>query len=129
MITPPKLSSRLICFGGIGSLAAIIHLFAVFNLVNYLHVQALGANIIAFLLAFNVSYLGHKYLTFSQLNDEKTLSLPHFFLVATSAGIMNEFLYFILLRFTSLNYLFALFIVLACVSVYNFSLSKLWACR
>ncbi|KTD05267.1 GtrA family protein [Fluoribacter gormanii] len=129
MTTKLKLRHRLIFFIGIGSSAALIHLFTVFNLVKYMHVQALVANIFAFLIAFNVSFLGHKYLTFSQLHDEKTLSLPHFFIVAASAGLINEMLYFLLLRYTSLNYLFALFLVLGCVSVYSFIISRFWACR
>ncbi|HHT0592441.1 TPA: GtrA family protein [Legionella anisa] len=124
-----KLRHRLIYFLGIGGAAAFVHLFTVFNLVKFMHVQALVANVLAFLIAFNVSFLGHKYLTFSQLRDEKNLSLPHFFLVAASAGIINEMLYFLLLRYTTLNYLFALFLVLGFVSVYSFLISKFWACR
>ncbi|WP_454785589.1 GtrA family protein [Legionella sp. WA2024007413] len=129
MTTPLKLRYRLIYFIGIGGSAALIHLFTVFNLVKFMHVQALIANIFAFLIAFNVSFLGHKYLTFAQLHDEKILSLPHFFLVAVSAGLINEMLYFLLLRYTTLNYLFALFLVLGCVSVYSFIISRVWACR
>jgi len=124
-----KLGQRLIYFAGIGGAAALIHLFTVFNLVNFMQVQALTANVFAFLIAFNVSFLGHKHLTFSQLHDEKILSLPHFFGVAASAGIINEILYFLLLRYTSLNYLFALFLVLGFVSVYSFIISRFWACR
>ncbi|KTD71271.1 GtrA family protein [Legionella tucsonensis] len=124
-----KLRHRLIYFTGIGGTAAFIHLFTVFNLVKFIHVQALVANVFAFLIAFNVSFLGHKNLTFSQLHDKKNLSLPHFFLVAVSAGIINEMLYFLLLRYTTLNYLFALFIVLGFVSIYSFVIAKFWACR
>lgn len=124
-----KLRYRLIYFAAIGGSAALIHLFVVFNLVNFLQIQALTANVFAFLIAFNVSFLGHKYLTFARLHDEKILSLPHFFLVAASAGIINEMLYFLLLRYTTLNYLFALFLVLGLVSVYSFTISRFWACR
>ncbi|MCE0722478.1 MULTISPECIES: GtrA family protein [Legionella] len=124
-----KLRHRLIYFVGIGSVAAFVHLFTVFHLVKFIHFQALVANVFAFLIAFNVSFLGHKYLTFSQLHNEKNLSLPHFFLVAASAGIINEMLYFLLLRYTALNYLFALFLVLGFVSIYSFVISRFWACR
>ncbi|VEB32833.1 GtrA family protein [Legionella cherrii] len=124
-----KLRHRLIYFAGIGGSAALIHLFVVFNLVNFMQIQALTANVFAFLIAFNVSFLGHKYLTFSRLHNEKILSLPHFFLVAASAGIINEMLYFLLLRYTTLNYMFALFLVLGLVSVYSFTISRFWACR
>lgn len=124
-----KLPQRLIYFTGIGASAAIVHLFIVFNLVNFLNLQPLVTNVIAFLIAFNISYLGHKYFTFSQLQDEKQLSFPHFFLVASSAGLLNETLYFILLRYTTLNYMVALIFVLGIVAVYNYILSRFWACR
>lgn len=127
--TQLKLKHRMFYFLCIGAAAAFIHLFTVFNLVNFMQVEALIANVFAFLIAFNVSFLGHKYLTFSRLHNEKILRLPHFFLVAASAGIINEILYFVLLRYTNLHYLFALFLVLGFVSVYSFIISRFWACR
>jgi putative flippase GtrA len=124
-----KLSHRLIYFLVIGASAALVHILTVLCLVTYLQLRPLVANIFAFLLAFNISYLGHKFLTFSRLADEKQLSLPHFFLVASSAGIINESLYFLLLHFTNFNYLVALILVLGMVSVYSYLLSRFWACR
>ncbi len=129
MTSIPKLSHRLIYFALIGASAALIHIATVLGLVTYLQVSPLIANIFAFLLAFNVSFLGHRYLTFSNLHDEKELSLPHFFLVASSAGILNELLYFLLLEYTILNYLIALILVLGTVSIYSYLLSRFWACR
>jgi putative flippase GtrA len=124
-----SLKNRLVYYVVIGSAAAFVHLSMVFILVNYAHFHALFANIFAFFTAFNVSYFGHKYLTFSQLHNQKTLRLPHFFMVATSACLINETLYFIVLQVTHLNYLIALILVLFLVSVYSFILSKYWACR
>lgn len=126
---PLKLKHRIIYFIGIGSTAASVHILIVFILVHYTHIPALVANIFAFFTAFNVSFFGHKYLTFSQLHDKKILSLPHFFLVAASAGAINEVLYFLVLRYTHLNYLVALVLVLASISIYSFILSRYWACR
>ncbi len=129
MTSIPRLSQRLIYFAVIGASAALIHIVTVLGLVTYSQVNPLIANIFAFLLAFNVSFLGHRYLTFSNLHDEKELSLPHFFLVASSAGILNELLYFLLLEYTILNYLIALILVLGTVSIYSYLLSRFWACR
>src|SRR5580704_12729023 len=100
MTTLPKLTRRLIYFTAIGISAALIHILTVLCLVKYVQFSPLIANVFAFLLAFNLSFLGHKYLTFSNLHDQKELSLPHFFLVASSAGIINELLYFLLLEYT-----------------------------
>ena len=129
MIASLKLRQRLIYFLGIGGTAALTHILIVLILVTYLQLPPLTANIIAFLCAFNISFLGHKYLTFSNLHDRKQLSLPHFFLVAISAGVINELLYYVCLRYTYLNYVSALILVLGCVSLYSFVISKYWACR
>ncbi len=127
--TTLKLRHRLFYYLLIGGTSALTHIFIVFQLVSLWQTQPLIANIIAFLIAFNVSFLGHKYLTFSQLQDDKQLSLPHFFLVASSAGLLNEFLYYLALKFTPLNYLVALILVLGLVSLYSYLISRHWACR
>lgn len=120
-----NINRRLTYFLIIGACAALTHL----SVVAYLDMHPLLANLIAFVIAFNISFLGHKYLTFSSLQDEKQLRLPQFFMVATSALVLNELLYLILLRYTQLHYLVALFLVLAMVSVYTFIVSRFWACR
>lgn len=124
-----KLPHRLVLFAGIGIAAASVHIFVVFNLVSFMQLSPLVANVFAFLIAFNISFIGHKYLTFHQLDGEKQLSLPHFFLVASSAGIINEVLYFLLLEYTGINYLISLILVLGLVAIYSFILSRFWACR
>ena len=129
MISLPKTTQQLVFFSGIGGSAAATHILVVLNCVNYFNIEPLIANVIAFFIAFNISYLGHKYVTFAQLSNQKQLSLPHFFLVASSAGVINEILYFVLLNYTSIHYLFALILDLALVAVYSFLLSRFWACR
>lgn len=129
MSTLPKATQQLFFFSSIGASAALTHILVVMYLVSNVHAEPLIANIIAFFIAFNISYLGHKYLTFSRLHDQKQLSLPHFFLVASSAGVINELLYFLLLHYTKINYLSALILVLGLVAVYSFLLSRFWACR
>ncbi|CAM2927917.1 GtrA family protein [Legionella worsleiensis] len=129
MTATPKLSHRLMYYTGIGASSAGVHIMSVLYLVARLDLKPLMANVIAFFIAFNFSFFGHKYLTFSKLQDQKQLSLPHFFLVAASAGVLNELLYFLLLQFTVLNYMIALVLVLGLVSVYSYILSRFWACR
>lgn len=125
MITAFKINRSVAYFLLIGAGAALTHL----SVVAYLNLDPLLSNIIAFLVAFNVSFLGHKYLTFAAIPNQKQLRLPYFFLVAVSALLLNEFLYFLFLRYTSLHYLIALILVLIMVAVYTFILSKFWACR
>lgn len=129
LTTTIKIHQRLFYFTLTGGFASAVHLGLVYLLVSMQHFPALLANIFAFFAAFTVSFFGHKYLTFSTLHEEKILSLPHYFMVAIVGFLINEGLYFLLLRFTHLNYLVALFIVLLLVATYTFLLSRFWACR
>lgn len=129
MISLPKATQQVLFFSGIGATAALTHLLIVLHLVSHFDIAPLVANVIAFFFAFNISYLGHKHLTFSQLENEKELSLPHFFLVASSAGCLNEILYYLLLNYTNIHYLLSLVVVLGLVAIYSFLLSRFWACR
>lgn len=127
--SPSNLIHRLVFFAGIGGTAAVVHLLVVLNLVHFFNIEPLIANLFAFLLAFNISFLGHKHLTFSKLKNEKQLSLPHFFIVAASAGMLNEFIYYMFLQYSNIHYMVALVFVIGLVSMYTFVLSKFWACR
>jgi len=124
-----KLTHRLFYFIGIGGTAALTHILIVLGLVTFFQIHPLVANIVGFLIAFNLSFQGHKKLTFSRLHNQKRLSLPHYFLIATSAFAVNESLYFLFLHYTGLNYIFSLILVLGLVSVYSYILSRFWACR
>lgn len=127
--TTLKLSHRLTYFIGIGGIATLAHILMVLGMVSGNIFQPLIANIIAYLIAFNISFFGHKYFTFSKLDDQKKLSLPHFFIVAGTAGLINEGLYFLFLNYTSINYIISLILVLGMVAVYTYLLSRFWACR
>jgi putative flippase GtrA len=129
MTTSLKLQHRLFFYLGIGGTAAVVNISIVLLLVSLMQLQPLVANVFAFLIAFNISYFGHKYFTFSRLHNEKKLSLPHFFLVAISGAAINESLYYLFLKYTTLNYLISLVIVLGLVATYSFILSRFWACR
>ncbi|MBA2648322.1 MAG: GtrA family protein [Legionella sp.] len=129
MTQPINISTRGLYFLAIGSFAALAHISLVYGFVTLLNTHPLLANVLGFLMAFNISYFGHKHFTFSKLKNKKSLSLPHFFIVATSAGFINEGLYYLLLKYTTINYLLALILVLVLVSGYSFIVSKIWACR
>lgn len=119
---------RLLYFTGIGATSTLVHISVVALLVPT-GIHPLVANIIAFLLAFNCSYFGHRYLTFANLAHNKKLQLPHFFLVAVTSGALNEYLYYLFLHYTHLHYLIALIIVVSLVAVFTFTASRFWACR
>ncbi|MCF6777545.1 GtrA family protein [Thiotrichales bacterium 19X7-9] len=114
-------------FGIVGVIAAIVHFIIVSILVHFFHWYPLLANIVAFLIAYNVSYFGHKNWTFHEHGKKIShTSNIKFFIVATLSFILNEGLYGIYLLFIP-HYQLALFLTLATVPPITFILSKLWA--
>ena len=88
-----------------------------------------AANVAAFHVAFVVSYLGHRRLTFADRATRVRDSLPRFLAVSYASFGLNAALYALLLRFTPLHYLLALAIVLVVVAAVTYTLSRLWAFR
>ncbi|MCY1559138.1 GtrA-like protein [compost metagenome] len=102
-----------------------------FSLVGWVLVpiglSPLLANLLGFLMAFKVSYWGHRLKTFGARHVPHLKALPRFFLVASLGFVLNETLYFLLLRYTQLDYRDALLLVLAAVAGLTFLLGRFWA--
>lgn len=113
-------------FIGVGITALIVHWLVVRMLVPQ-GMPPLIANVFGFVVAFNVSYFGHRKLTFKaeELNHSRTL--PRFAAVALGSFAVNETLYALLLIFTPLRYDLALFFVLGVVAVLTYIFSRFWA--
>lgn len=121
------ISRQVIFFGVVGVLAAVVHFFAVLLLVHWLHWVPLLANILAFLIAFQVSYHGHSIWTFAQQSFDHSTSLGRFFIVAVASFALNEALFALLLYVFNWPYVEALVVVLLIVPPVTFLASKLWA--
>lgn len=117
---------ELFWFGVVGISALLVH-FILVTLLVPLGLAPLLANVLAYLLAFQVSYWGHRLKTFDAAHLSHRHTLPRFFAVASLSFLLNEALYYLLLRFTPLDYRLALLIVLFCVAVLTFVLSRMWA--
>ncbi len=117
---------QLFRFGIIGIAAACTQFAGVFILVHFFHLHPLLANVFAFLVAFQVSFHGHKFWTFA--SEAKHLhAMSKFLVVALLSFCLNEGLYTYFLLRLHLNYLVALVIVLIIVPPITFILSKFWA--
>lgn len=112
-------------FSLVGVTALLVHWLVVLLLVS-LGWAALLANCYGFAVAFSVSYLGHRRWTFETFETAHSMSLPRFILMSLSGFMLNETLFYLLLKFTSLNYQLALFLVLGIVALLTFSVSKFW---
>jgi len=118
---------QLARFGIVGVSAMAVHWLVVLLLVPAGLVPLL-ANVLGFAISFNVSYFGHRSWTFATDADHSS-TFWRFLSVALTSFALNEAMYFLLLRFTGLNYQVALGIVLVAVAALTFVLSKTWAFR
>ncbi len=121
------MNREIFWFGVVGVTAMLIHLGCVSLILVPLGMDPLVANIIAFLIAFQVSHAGHQRLTFSHHEAPAERSRVRFFGVALTSFIVNELMYWGLLRFTSLDYRVALAIVLVAVAALTFVIARQWA--
>jgi putative flippase GtrA len=119
---------QLLHFGGVGGAAAATH-YSVVLVLAALGMHPLLANVFAFLTAFQVSYFGHRHLTFadSAAGLPHRQTLPRFFAVASGSFLLNEALFWLLLRYTPLPYQVSLGIVMVVVAVVTFLLSRMFA--
>jgi putative flippase GtrA len=126
-----ELIRSLFWFGLVGLSAMLVHFLTVTTLFVPIGIAPLKANVLGFLVAFGVSYLGHSKLTFKKetllSRKEKVSEIIKFFGVAITGFLMNQALFFILLSYTSLGLDFSLGITLVLVSGLTFVLSKFWA--
>ncbi|WP_417581209.1 GtrA family protein [Nitrincola sp.] len=113
-------------FIGVGVAALIVH-WLVVRLLVPLGLVPLIANVFGFAVAFNVSYFGHRKLTFRAEELSHSRTLPRFASVALGSFAVNESLYALLLTFSPLRYDLALFIVLGVVAVLTYLFSRFWA--
>ena len=91
---PTKLHRELFFYIIVGGGAFTVHFLMVYLLVQS-GIQPLIANIYAFLLAFNVSFWGHHYLTFAGHQATVKQALWRLWMMATINFFMNEYGYYL----------------------------------
>ena len=118
---------QLLQFVLVGGSAAATHLAVVGLLVSLAGLAPLWANVLAFLVAFVVSYNGHALLTFSESQARGWSVVARFFAVACLSFVANELLYYIALHWLHWHYFWSLAAVLVLVAIGTFVMSKFWA--
>lgn len=111
----------------VGGAAAAVHFLSVIFFVELFLVPAILANILAFLIAFCFSFLGQRYLTFSNSNQPFFYSLKRYFLVSACSFIVNEALFFMAIYYLHAPYFIALPIIVLLVAIGTFIVTKRWA--
>ena len=122
-----KLAGQLCRFGLVGLSAAAIHFSVVVWLVSMQKVPPLLANIAGFLLAFQLSYWGHRQWTF-RVNVAHKPAAMKLLLVQLFNFSLNESLFALFLAL-QIPYQWALLLVLGILPAFTFILSKQWVFR
>jgi putative flippase GtrA len=111
----------------VGLTALATHWLSLVLLVTAAGLEPLVANVFGFAVAFQVSYFGHRHLTFEARDRTHGRTLPRFLAVALAMFLLNEALYWLLLVATPLRYDIAHLAVLATVAGITYLFSKFWA--
>ena len=109
----------------VGASAALTHVL-VFALVKDWMLPEL-ANAIGFAVAFLVSFLGHRRLSFQDTTISLLQSLRRFSVTAVAGFICNELFFMLLLRGLGWSSMAALLLALVLAAGQTFVLSRFWA--
>ncbi len=116
---------QIMRFGVVGVTAAMIHFSMVVFLVQEFAYAPLVANIAGFLIAFQVSYLGHRLWTFSETSVLHREAYPKLVAVQIMNFALNEMFYYVLLSL-HLPYQLALLLVIAIMPIFTYLSSRWW---
>jgi putative flippase GtrA len=109
----------------VGSTAALVNFLGVWGLVAVFSLAPLLANLIAYIVASSVSYLGHYHWTFTSNRQHKT-SVIRFYILLAINFCLNESLFALFLHGFHLDYRLALFVTLLIIPLFTFVASKFW---
>jgi putative flippase GtrA len=121
------LSASTFWFLAVGGSAALTHMF-VFALLQPLMWPEL-ANACGFVIAFFVSFAGHRRLSFKDAGTSLLTSLRRFAVTAVAGFIGNELVFMLLLRVFDWPALLALSVALVLAAGQTFLFSRFWAFR
>lgn len=116
-------------FGLVGVTAAAVHYVVALGVHAGLHVPPAWANLLAFVMAFPVSYAGHRAFSFPGSLRPHAQALPRFFTVALASFVGNQALLLALLHTLAWPFWLALGATLAAVAVATYAFSRHWAFR
>jgi putative flippase GtrA len=111
----------------VGGCAAGVHYLVTLAVDAATGVDPAWSNLIGFLFAFPVSYLGHRRFSFAGTQASHRQALPRLLAVSCTAFVGNQLMLAALLRYTPLPLWIALAIVLVCVAVSTWVLGRYWA--
>ena len=121
------MSASVFWFLVVGGVAALTHM-AVFALAQARMWPEL-ANALGFCVAFFVSFVGHRLLSFKDALTSIGTSLGRFAVTAVAGFVSNQLVFVLLLRALDWPALLALFVALVFAAGQTFLFSRFWAFR
>lgn len=115
-------------FGAVGLVATGVHVGVGLGLNYGLGVVPLLANLVAFLTALGVSFIGQTRLTFPGARADGVAFARFTFVAVTGLGL-NQAIVWVVTSALGRPYWLALVIIIATVPWITFALLKLWALR
>lgn len=111
----------------VGSSAAVVHFFVYAASLKTFELPNEWANACGFGIAFVVSFLGHRYLSFKDTSTSIHQSFLKFFITAVAGFCTNELIFIGLFRYFDLNDWLALLAGICAAAAQTFVLSRFWA--
>ncbi|MGF1484058.1 MAG: GtrA family protein [Opitutales bacterium] len=120
-----KLSGRILRFAAIGGVATLVHFLTYAAMLELAGLPPLIANTVAFGVAFVVSFVGHRWITF-RCRRNFLQSLPRFFSLALAGFGLNQLLVYLSVYPLGLGEYPGAIAAVVVVPVFTFMLSRLW---
>jgi putative flippase GtrA len=115
-------------FFGVAAAAGLTHLAVFFLIAHYLPaVLPEIANFLAFCVAFSVSFMGHRNLSFSDTTSSVEQSLRRFVITSVAGFVCNEIVFSLAIRLLGWPNWLALFAGFAVAGGQTYLLSRYWA--
>lgn len=124
-----RLTTQAIHFVIVGIAAATVHFVSLVGWVQWGKVSPVYANVLAFLLAFCVSFSGHYYLTFQSQNKHSfRSSLGRWFVTSIGGFTLNQLIFLVGIYYLGIEWYRIVWIfATGLVIVITFILGKFWA--
>lgn len=110
----------------VGIAAALTHYAVAVGLQAYAIASVPWANCIGFMLAFPVSYIGHRHWSFNGRHLAHRQTLPRLFIVSVTGFFANQFLVLSAMHYLGWPFWLILGLVMALIASSMFLLSKYW---
>jgi putative flippase GtrA len=127
-VPAPRHGESVPAFAAVGIAATLVHAAVGLTLESAAALSAFVANLIAFSVAFLVSYFGHRRFSFRS-EAAHSRALPRFGAVALTGLALNQMLVLAIVNGGGLPYAVALAVIVATVPALTYVLSRLWAFR